>query len=516
MAQKKVNARIQLRRDTASNWEAKNEVLLDGEKIIVVTAAGQTRFKVGDGVKTFSQLPYTDETLNEAISKKVDAVEGKNLSTNDYTTQERTKLAGIAPGAEVNVQSDWNTTSTTADAFIKNKPTKLSQFDIDIIASTQVILTVSGWSNGTQSVADNIFSTSEQLSYIVSPDPDSYTAYAESGIRAVDVTEDHKMTFTADEVPSKTLKVNILCSTTGPNGFTIPEGGDGTTVIQGPKGDPFTYEDFTPEQLAALQGPKGDKGDTGAQGPKGDKGDTGAQGPKGDKGDTGAQGPKGDTPTSIPATGVTGVMTIQQGGTGKSTAEEALYNLISLSEDMQPFTGMIEGSTKYLSSDDYIPLGGVKKGGTLKSFKITVGDFVNGLESELESATSIRDYDGIVFYNNYTAKKITLANLKAALGVSSDSSGGTFIRKISYTIPAEAWTNSGSYGSNYRANTDEIEDLTSSDTIINIMPSLVSTGAVSYHDCEISPFSRTSNRIGFLSKTKPTTDIIIDIFVSNL
>ena len=32
---------------------------------------------------------------------------------------------------------------------------------------------------------------------------------------------------------------------------------------KGEKGDPFTYEDFTPEQLQALKGEKGDKGDTG-------------------------------------------------------------------------------------------------------------------------------------------------------------------------------------------------------------------------------------------------------------
>ena len=31
----------------------------------------------------------------------------------------------------------------------------------------------------------------------------------------------------------------------------------------GPKGDPFTYADFTPDQLEALQGPKGDKGEDG-------------------------------------------------------------------------------------------------------------------------------------------------------------------------------------------------------------------------------------------------------------
>lgn len=42
---------------------------------------------------------------------------------NNYTTTEKNKLNGIAAGAEVNVQSDWNVTSTSSDAFIKNKPT---------------------------------------------------------------------------------------------------------------------------------------------------------------------------------------------------------------------------------------------------------------------------------------------------------------------------------------------------------------------------------------------------------
>lgn len=36
--------------------------------------------------------------------------------------------------------------------------------------------------------------------------------------------------------------------------------------LQGPKGDPFRYEDFTPEQLEALKGPKGDKGEDGRDG----------------------------------------------------------------------------------------------------------------------------------------------------------------------------------------------------------------------------------------------------------
>ena len=38
---------------------------------------------------------------------------------------DKTKLDGIAEGAEANVQSDWNVTNTTSDAYIKNKPTAL-------------------------------------------------------------------------------------------------------------------------------------------------------------------------------------------------------------------------------------------------------------------------------------------------------------------------------------------------------------------------------------------------------
>ena len=40
-----------------------------------------------------------------------------------FTATEQSKLAGIASGAEVNVQSDWNQTNSSADDYIKNKPT---------------------------------------------------------------------------------------------------------------------------------------------------------------------------------------------------------------------------------------------------------------------------------------------------------------------------------------------------------------------------------------------------------
>ena len=61
-------------------------------------------------------------TLNTAVQGKVDKVEGKGLSTNDFTDADALKLAGIEDGAQVNVQADWDEADNTADDFIKNKP----------------------------------------------------------------------------------------------------------------------------------------------------------------------------------------------------------------------------------------------------------------------------------------------------------------------------------------------------------------------------------------------------------
>ena len=65
---------------------------------------------------------------------------------------------------------------------------------------------------------------------------------------------------------SATISFDELKGDTGPQGV---KGDTGNT------GDAFTFDDFTPEQLASL---KGEKGDTGATGSKGEKGDTGATG----------------------------------------------------------------------------------------------------------------------------------------------------------------------------------------------------------------------------------------------
>lgn len=102
-----LNTRIQTRRDTAANWEAKNPVLLEGELIIVTTNAGDTRFKIGDGTKTYTQLPFQDETLYNVLSGKADAVELDSKADADHTHADLATKEDVEAKSQVQiVESD--------------------------------------------------------------------------------------------------------------------------------------------------------------------------------------------------------------------------------------------------------------------------------------------------------------------------------------------------------------------------------------------------------------------------
>lgn len=68
------------------------------------------------GNKTASDLGLA--TTSE-LNGKVDKVAGSSL----MTSAQANKLDGIEAGAEVNVQADWNQANSSADDYIKNKPT---------------------------------------------------------------------------------------------------------------------------------------------------------------------------------------------------------------------------------------------------------------------------------------------------------------------------------------------------------------------------------------------------------
>lgn len=84
---------------------------------VYVTADQKSYELKNDGWEAIASETFVEDKLND----KVDKVTGKGLSTNDYTTTEKNKLAGIAAGAEKNVQPDWEQSDSTKDDFIKNK-----------------------------------------------------------------------------------------------------------------------------------------------------------------------------------------------------------------------------------------------------------------------------------------------------------------------------------------------------------------------------------------------------------
>lgn len=90
---KTIQATVKNRTDTAANWTSKNPVLAEGEIIVVQTSAGETRLKIGDGVKTFTQLPYTDEQIYNNVVTSV------NGETGDVTLANDSKSLGLASAA---------------------------------------------------------------------------------------------------------------------------------------------------------------------------------------------------------------------------------------------------------------------------------------------------------------------------------------------------------------------------------------------------------------------------------
>lgn len=88
------------------------------KKIVLTLQSGSTiDIPVGDLVAGLqSEITSTNKLSS-------DLVDDTNHTHKFVTAAQITKLNGIAAGAEVNVQSDWDQTTTTADDYIKNKPT---------------------------------------------------------------------------------------------------------------------------------------------------------------------------------------------------------------------------------------------------------------------------------------------------------------------------------------------------------------------------------------------------------
>ena len=184
----------------------------------------------------------------------------------------------------------------------------------------------------------------------------------------------------------------------GATGAVGPQGPAGPKGEKGEKGDPFTYADFTAEQLAALKGEKGDKGDTGAQGPQGIQGETGPQGEKGEKGDTGATGPQGPAGSidNLPIASAT-----QLGGVKAAAKTDSMTQEIGVDADGRLWGNPVGSNTAYeqtLLASGVIPSGTKQWNAT--DTGLTMSDILQWRIVGFKYQTTQANYIGLIYGQN--------------------------------------------------------------------------------------------------------------------
>lgn len=105
MAEKILKTRIIQKHDTEENWiKYADFVPYQGEIIVYDKDKDHSyeRVKIGDGTSTVTNLAFITDDIALQLLNKVDKIEGKGLSTNDYTTEEKNKLANIPSDATNN------------------------------------------------------------------------------------------------------------------------------------------------------------------------------------------------------------------------------------------------------------------------------------------------------------------------------------------------------------------------------------------------------------------------------
>lgn len=110
-----------------------------------------------------SGLTLLISKIKTALGGKVDVESGKGLSTNDYTSEEKSKLSGIASGAQANVIESVKVNGTKVEPSSKavdiSVPTKVSQLAND-----------SGFQNATQvnsTIAEKGYQTQSQVQSLI-------------------------------------------------------------------------------------------------------------------------------------------------------------------------------------------------------------------------------------------------------------------------------------------------------------------------------------------------------------
>ena len=159
-------------------------------------------------------------TLQTAVSNKVDKVEGKGLSTNDFTDADALKLADIEDGAEINVQADWDEADNTADDYIKNKP------DLSVYAEKEALWQDATASGNPVTIKTQSAQAAKQTILTMAPIQSGSGTPSPDNVRPISGrTQAEIKTFRKNMLPKDTI------STGTDNGITYTVNSDGTISL---------------------------------------------------------------------------------------------------------------------------------------------------------------------------------------------------------------------------------------------------------------------------------------------
>lgn len=207
------HARVQFKKDTSANWTAANPVLLDGEEILVVTEAGAIRRKTGDGVKTYTQLPFDDEAVRNLVNGKQDTITGTRGQFVGFNDSGDPVACGEESSLYREVKVSWE------NALPSPNPTGGGKYAIGIIPTYNYTTDQYEYTTGTVKTFSGTAPWIPDMSCIFDSDPTSYYQMTEEEVhsgQAIDVltkitcTTMLKDTYT--KLPDVALRLAALCA----------------------------------------------------------------------------------------------------------------------------------------------------------------------------------------------------------------------------------------------------------------------------------------------------------------
>lgn len=186
----------------AGAMSAADKAKLDG-----IATGGQVNVIETVKVDGVALTPDANKAVDIDLSGKVDKVAGKQLSTEDYTSAEKTKLEGIATGAQANVIEEIKVNGATVAPSSKSVditvPTKLSDLNNDgnFVSDADYVHT------------DNNYTTNEKTKL----------AGVEAGAQ-VNVIDSVQLNGTALSINNKTVNVTAVQSVSGTGAISVTSG----------------------------------------------------------------------------------------------------------------------------------------------------------------------------------------------------------------------------------------------------------------------------------------------------